>query len=168
MCTGTPSRLVILLPRGNMSGVRATSYRDHGTAAKMGMPLSELGVMQQRSLFRTKEKLPQHWRCNEEGMILPHSYLHWERVRNCSGPSGFSGLSTSEAGSGNVAGCRVHGTRQPVYRNPNSGRRRKSVWPPFSVDGRFAKPVLKKGPRLPGNCGRTVEPTRFPFSAGWC
>ncbi|NLN98905.1 MAG: hypothetical protein GX125_01350 [Bacteroidales bacterium] len=55
-------------------------FVDHGTAAKMGMPLSELGVMQQRSLFRTKEKLPQHWRCNEEGMILPHSYLHWERV----------------------------------------------------------------------------------------
>lgn len=55
-------------------------FINHETAAKIGKPLSEFGVMVQRSLFRTKDKLPQHWRCDEEGMILPHSYLDWERV----------------------------------------------------------------------------------------
>ena len=55
-------------------------FTDHETAATKGWPLSDFGVMEQRRLFGTKERLPQQWRCNEDGMILPHSYLDWKRV----------------------------------------------------------------------------------------
>ena len=55
-------------------------FVDHAAAAKAGKRISDFGVMEQRALFRTKTKLPQEWRCNDEGMILPHSYVDWGRV----------------------------------------------------------------------------------------
>jgi hypothetical protein len=55
-------------------------FIDHDVESKKGRLLSDFGTRQQHRMFHTKTRLPQHWRCNAEGMILPHCYLDWKRV----------------------------------------------------------------------------------------
>lgn len=55
-------------------------FVDHGVAGAAGRPLQYWSAREQRALFRTHLKLPACWRTSEEGLILPHSYLAWNRV----------------------------------------------------------------------------------------
>lgn len=55
-------------------------FVDHETLAKSGKLISDIPVREQRRVFHTNVALPQSWRVNEEGMILPHCYMDWVRV----------------------------------------------------------------------------------------
>lgn len=55
-------------------------FVNHETLAKAGKAISDIPVRVQRRVFHTNVALPQSWRVNEEGMILPHCYMDWVRV----------------------------------------------------------------------------------------
>jgi hypothetical protein len=55
-------------------------FVDHKAKSLIGRPLHEWTIREQRLLFHTHIKLPQLWRCSDEGLILPHSYLAWDLV----------------------------------------------------------------------------------------
>lgn len=55
-------------------------FVDHSALEKIGRPLSDLPNTVQRKIFHSNMLMPQNWRFNDEGMILPHSYVDWERV----------------------------------------------------------------------------------------
>lgn len=57
-------------------------FIDHSLPGSAGRPLSELSFNKQYALFHSRVKLPQEWRVNDEGMILPHSFVDWKRVEN--------------------------------------------------------------------------------------
>ena len=52
---------------------------NHKAKSLIGQPLHTWTVREQR-LLSTHIKLPQLWRCSDEGLILPHSYLAWDLV----------------------------------------------------------------------------------------
>lgn len=62
-------------------------FVNHSELENMGVPLSELSLYRQRLKFHTHVKLPQGWRINSEGMILPHCYFDWKRVEDIFGSS---------------------------------------------------------------------------------
>ena len=45
-----------------------------------GLPISNLSVREQRTLFRCKTKLPSLWRIAEDGMIFPFNYIDYRYV----------------------------------------------------------------------------------------
>ena len=45
-----------------------------------GKRVGEYPVLTRRSMFHTLTALPEDWRCDEEGKLLPHSYVDWESV----------------------------------------------------------------------------------------
>lgn len=45
-----------------------------------GNNVGDLSVRQCKALFRTKIRLPSHWRYDDHGMIVPESYLDWRYV----------------------------------------------------------------------------------------
>lgn len=55
-------------------------FVDHKTIGAIGDRVRDLSARQRNSLFHTKVTIPHDWRINASGMILPHSYLDWERV----------------------------------------------------------------------------------------
>lgn len=55
-------------------------FVNHEMAALVGNRLGDLGVRRCHTLFHTRIPLPDDWRYNDSGMILPHSYLDWKRV----------------------------------------------------------------------------------------
>lgn len=62
-------------------------FVDHSELENIGRPLSELSLYRQRLTFHTHVNLPQWWRMNDEGMILPHCYFDWKRVEDIFGSS---------------------------------------------------------------------------------
>ncbi len=55
-------------------------FVDHGRMAHEGKRIDEFPVLARRSMFHTGFDLPKEWRCNGEGMLLPHSYMDWSAV----------------------------------------------------------------------------------------
>lgn len=55
-------------------------FVNHEMAARVGNRVGDLGVRQRFTLFHSRVMLPPDWRYNDSGMILPHSYLDWDRV----------------------------------------------------------------------------------------
>lgn len=55
-------------------------FVDHKATSVIGDSVRDLSARQRDSLFHTKVTIPPDWRYNASGMILPHSYLDWERV----------------------------------------------------------------------------------------
>lgn len=55
-------------------------FVNHKMAALQGNRICDLGVRQRHTLFHSRVMLPADWRYNDSGMILPHSYLDWNRV----------------------------------------------------------------------------------------
>lgn len=55
-------------------------FANHKTAALVGNRIGDLGVRRRHTLFHTRVQLPEDWRYNDSGRILPHSYLDWKRV----------------------------------------------------------------------------------------
>ena len=47
-----------------------------------GRLISELTVRRRRAMFHSKVSMPEDWRYNEEGLILPRCYVDVERVEN--------------------------------------------------------------------------------------
>ena len=45
-----------------------------------GNNVGDLSVRQCKALFSTKIRLPSHWRYDDQGMIVPESYLDWKYV----------------------------------------------------------------------------------------
>ena len=57
-------------------------FVDHDSIMALGRRIGEYPVLTRRKMFHTGAKLPDEWRCNEEGMLLPHSYIDWKTVEN--------------------------------------------------------------------------------------
>ena len=55
-------------------------FVDHDLWTGKGNRISEYPVLTRRSMFHTLTALPPEWRCDEEGKILPHSYVDWKTV----------------------------------------------------------------------------------------
>lgn len=55
-------------------------FVDHSSLESQGKPISALSLYQQRLRFHSHIHLPQNWRINDEGLILPHCYIDWRRV----------------------------------------------------------------------------------------
>jgi hypothetical protein len=62
-------------------------FVDHSALSNIGRPLVDFTYNAQMKMFHSKVKLPADWRVNEEGMILPHSYIDWRRVEDMFGRS---------------------------------------------------------------------------------
>lgn len=57
-------------------------FEDHNHLAGLGKRISEYPVLTRRAMFHTGATLPKEWRCNDEGMLLPHSYVDWNAVES--------------------------------------------------------------------------------------
>jgi hypothetical protein len=57
-------------------------FIDHSLLDSVGKPLRELPLNKQYALFHSRVKLPQGWRINDEGMILPHCFVDWGAVEH--------------------------------------------------------------------------------------
>lgn len=57
-------------------------FVDHNRLACLGKRISEYPVLTRRTMFHTGAALPKEWRCNGEGMLLPHSYVDWNAVES--------------------------------------------------------------------------------------
>ncbi len=55
-------------------------FVDHDLWTGRGKRISEYPVLTRRSMFHTLTALPETWRCDDEGKLLPHSYVDWESV----------------------------------------------------------------------------------------
>ena len=53
-------------------------FTDHDCLAKQGRRIDEYPVLTRRSMFHTGMELPGEWRCDDEGKLLPHSYMDWK------------------------------------------------------------------------------------------
>jgi len=53
-------------------------FVDHDPWTERGKRISEYPVLTRRSMFHTLTALPEVWRCDEEGKLLPHSYVDWK------------------------------------------------------------------------------------------
>lgn len=52
----------------------------HETFKNIGLSISTISATKKRKLFHTHLSLPDEWRVNAEGMIVPHCYIDWQRV----------------------------------------------------------------------------------------
>lgn len=57
-------------------------FVDHDFIMMLGRRIGDLPVLTRRAMFHTAFKLPEEWHCNEDGMLLPHSYIDWKTVEN--------------------------------------------------------------------------------------
>lgn len=55
-------------------------FIDHNLWVGRGKRVGEYPVLTRRSMFHTLTALPEEWRCDEEGKLLPHSYVDWKSV----------------------------------------------------------------------------------------
>ncbi len=55
-------------------------FVDHDLWVGRGKRICEYPVLTRRSMFHTLTALPPEWRCDEEGKLLPHSYVDWKSV----------------------------------------------------------------------------------------
>jgi len=55
-------------------------FVDHNLWIGRGKRIGEYPVLTRRSMFHTLTALPPEWRCDEEGKLLPHSYVDWKSV----------------------------------------------------------------------------------------
>ena len=55
-------------------------FVDHNLWIGRGKRIGEYPVLIRRSMFHTLTALPEGWRCDEEGKLLPHSYVDWKSV----------------------------------------------------------------------------------------
>ena len=53
-------------------------FVDHDICSGIGKRIGDYPVLTRRSMFHTLTALPEAWRCDEEGKILPHSYVDWK------------------------------------------------------------------------------------------
>lgn len=57
-------------------------FTDHDVLSREGVPLSDLQRRQTVHLFHTKKQLPDDWRTDERGLLLPHCWMDWKRVES--------------------------------------------------------------------------------------
>lgn len=57
-------------------------FVDHNSIMMLGRRIGEYPVLTRRAMFHTATRLPEDWRCNDEGMLLPHSYIDWKSVES--------------------------------------------------------------------------------------
>ncbi len=57
-------------------------FVDHNLLAGRGKRVGEYQVLTRRSMFHTLTALPEEWRCDEEGKLLPHSYVDWKSAES--------------------------------------------------------------------------------------
>ena len=55
-------------------------FVDHNLWAGRGKRVGEYQVLTRRAMFHTLTALPETWRCDDEGKLLPHSYVDWKTV----------------------------------------------------------------------------------------
>jgi hypothetical protein len=60
-------------------------FIDHKKAESDGHLISDTDSRSQRAMFHTRATLPAEWRYDDNGMILPHSYLDWKYVESLFG-----------------------------------------------------------------------------------
>ena len=53
-------------------------FVNHSLKAGMGRRVDELTCDDRRKMLRTKTPLPGGWRCDDEGLLLPHCYMDWK------------------------------------------------------------------------------------------
>ena len=53
-------------------------FVNHSRRTGMGRRIDGLTCNDRRKMLRTKAQLPGDWRCDDEGKLLPHSYMDWE------------------------------------------------------------------------------------------
>lgn len=57
-------------------------FVDHNSLMARGRRIGEYPVLTRRAMFHTGIKLPEEWRCDEDGMLIPHCYIDWKTVEN--------------------------------------------------------------------------------------
>ena len=55
-------------------------FVDHNLWTGRGKRIGEYPVLTRRAMFHTLTVLPDEWRCDEEGKLLPHTYVDWKSV----------------------------------------------------------------------------------------
>ena len=57
-------------------------FVDHEREAAIGRPLSDYSRTQRIVMFHTRLDLPDDWRVNGKGLLLPHCWIDWRRVES--------------------------------------------------------------------------------------
>ena len=57
-------------------------FVDHDRLRGQGRRINEYPVLTRRAMFHTAAALPEDWRCDGEGMLLPHCYVDWRSVED--------------------------------------------------------------------------------------
>jgi hypothetical protein len=57
-------------------------FADHESLGRQGRRIDSLRVKDRREMLRTKAEVPGEWRFNDEGMLLPHSYMDWRTTES--------------------------------------------------------------------------------------
>lgn len=57
-------------------------FVDHNLMTGRGKRIGEYPVLTRRAIFHTLTALPEEWRCDDGGKLLPHSYVDWKSVED--------------------------------------------------------------------------------------
>lgn len=57
-------------------------FVNHELEAATGRPLSDFSRTQRIGMFHTRQDLPDDWRVDDDGLLLPHCWIDWRRVES--------------------------------------------------------------------------------------
>lgn len=70
------------MPWNYVGGPGDIFFVDHNEKAMAGRKLSDYPRYQTHAMFHSRLNLPENWRVDERGLLLPHCWMDWERVEN--------------------------------------------------------------------------------------
>ena len=70
------------MPWNYVGGPGDIFFVDHNEKAMAGRPLSGYPRYQTYAMFHSRLNLPEAWRVDEKGLLLPHCWMDWQRVEN--------------------------------------------------------------------------------------
>ncbi len=71
-----------LMPWSYPGGPGNIFFVNHEREASNGKPLSDYSRTQRIEMFHTRLDLPDDWRADEDGRLLPHCWIDWRRVES--------------------------------------------------------------------------------------
>ena len=70
------------MPWNYVGGPGDIFFVDHNEKMMAGRPLSDYPKYQTYAMFHSRQNLPEDWRVDEKGLLLPHCWMDWQRVEN--------------------------------------------------------------------------------------
>ena len=70
------------MPWNYVGGPGDIFFVDHNEKMMAGRPLSDYPKYQTYAMFHSRLNLPEDWRVDERGLLLPHCWMDWQRVEN--------------------------------------------------------------------------------------